>query len=259
MDISKAYQRKIRENREQIGSGTLFEFLEDKPVLDLKYAKVKEIDSSTAKQVIKNYEWLGTMSATTDISFGLFIDNIILGVVCFSNSRAGGQYTLFKKPAICLSRGACVHYSPKNSSSFLIQNALRQIKVDKPTYVVAYSDFESGEIGQVYQSCSWYYLGEFQSIQWMSPDRRKYDMAHHRNIARQIDDKFKETKKLNPEVAKSVKNNLISKGWKIIKGTIRGRYAIVIGNNSKEKREMINLLIQNSKIYPKRNIYKEVM
>lgn len=45
---------------------------------------------------------------------------------------------------------------------------------------------------------------------------------------------------------------LISKGWKIVKGTMRGRYATVIGLNCKEKRDMLEILRKNSKKYPKR-------
>lgn len=252
LEVGKAHQRIIREKRKGLGSGTLFEFLDDKPVLDIKFAKIREIDTNTAKHIIKTYEWLGTMSATTSRTFGLYIGNIILGVVCFSLTRAGGNYSLYNKPAICLSRGANIHYAPKNSSSFLIQNALKLLKIENPTYVIAYSDFDSGEIGQVYQSCGWYYLGQFQSIQWVSPDGKRYDMSHHRNLARKEDENFAITKKMNPQIVKGVKKMLKQQGWKIKKGTMRGRYATIIGNNSKEKRIMLKLLKDNKKPYPKR-------
>lgn len=217
-------------------------------------AEVTEIDFQTAKDIITKYEWLGTMPAGAFLCVGLFFDGHIAGVEVFTESKPGGKYTLFKQPATCLARGCCVHWAPNWASSFLIARALKILNEyykGEPRFVVAYSDWEAGEIGKVYQATNWFYLGHEYKYEWRDPKGKRYDEKHHRDLAK-IRDKeyFKKHKKLRPEVPQQIKQELFEQGWKR-KKTMRGRYATVIGNNGKKKRELIKMLKEKSKPYPK--------
>jgi hypothetical protein len=157
----KAHQRIIREKHA----------LEVDPLIDekralaqsLSNATVREIDRSTAKEVILKYEWLGTMG-TTDYQFGLYFGEHLAGVVCFG--RTAGTKTAesicgkpYKHRVKVLNRGACVHWAHPHSASFLISRACRLMAEKGFNIFVAYSDTEAGEIGTVYQATNWLYCG----------------------------------------------------------------------------------------------------
>lgn len=158
---AKAHQRIIREKHA----------LEHDPLINEKRAAassfrnawVREVDNETAKTIILKYEWLGTMG-TTDHRFGLYFGDYLAGVVCFGRtagtktaaSICGPQYAGLVRT---LNRGACVHWAPRPSASFLINRACRLMS-EKGFYVfIAYSDPEAGEVGTVYQAANWLYCG----------------------------------------------------------------------------------------------------
>lgn len=96
---------------------------------NLDGAFVQRITSKQAKPIILRYEWLGTMGRTK-LCYGLFTnDKSLIGVALFgwpggvqSRDICGKEY---RGQAICLERGACVHWAPKNAPSFLIRHATR--------------------------------------------------------------------------------------------------------------------------------------
>ena len=67
-------------------------------------------------------------------------------------------------PALCLQRGACVHYAPHNARSFLINRACRLVyRLDQKSPLLCLlqlGDPEAGEYGGVYQASNWTYLGQ---------------------------------------------------------------------------------------------------
>lgn len=250
MGRKKCHQKIIREQLESI---------EDCPI-DLKdimpdKAEVKEITYEEAKKVILKYEWLGTMPSGAFLSVGLFINNYLAGVEVFTNVMAGGKYTLLNEECTLLARGCCVHWCPKWGSSFLIKRALKILEdyyQGKPRYVIAFSDWEAGEIGTVYQASNWVYLGCQPYYHWLSPDGIKYDKSRHRQIAKMQDKNYyKINGCVNIELANKIKENMISNGWIYRFPIIRGRYATVIGFNGKEKKRLQNKLINKQKPYPK--------
>ena len=50
------------------------------------------------------------------------------GVVCFGSGPQGDTRKVVGEPAICLERGACVHYAPPNAASFLIRRACKLVQ-----------------------------------------------------------------------------------------------------------------------------------
>lgn len=92
-------------------------------------------------------------------------DGALLGCVCFGlpgGTRAGNVCgPEFGALAICLERGACVHYAPRNAASFLIQRAVRLASQAHGWAIFyAYADPSAGELGVVYQAAGWHYLGQ---------------------------------------------------------------------------------------------------
>ena len=248
----KCHQKIIRDKKQEeeyLTKGEWWESIDTSP----SNARVEIISYKEAKEVIIEYEWLGTMPAGAFLCVGLFFDNYLAGVEVFTIAKAGGLYTLWNEKAICLARGCCVHWCPKWGSSFLISRALKIMQEyyeGEPRYVLAYSDWEAGEIGTVYQATNWIYLGAHNKPEWRDPNGKRYDENHHRDKARTIDKDFKLKRKLNPEIVQKIKQEMIDEGWTKNK-TKRGRYATVIGYNGKKKKEMLKKLKDNAKPYPK--------
>lgn len=120
------------------------------------------IRREAALPLIRRYEWLGNIGRAT-IFVGLLSPvRDLQGVACFGPGPGGPiQQHRIGGPALCLERGACVHYAPKNAASFLISRA---VKLVHRSFGVgrffAYCDPEAGEYGGVYQAAGWVYLGQ---------------------------------------------------------------------------------------------------
>jgi len=134
-----------------------------KPRLDLS-PEIRRVNYDTAKQIILDYEWLGSMG-NTEISYGIFWGLHLGGVVCFGKTTGphlargvcGPEY---EKKTCQLSRGACVWWSPPNTASRLIGGALRLLEKDTDyRIVVAFADPRAREIGTIYQATNWLYTG----------------------------------------------------------------------------------------------------
>jgi len=114
LEIGKAHQRKIRDAKQFTDSGGLFGYPQNP---DIKQATLGEIDYQTAKRIIEEYEWLGTMG-TTQFHYGIYFEGVCGGVVCFGyfqamNTNSGGHPYApyigekYADKGIQLSRGAC--------------------------------------------------------------------------------------------------------------------------------------------------------
>lgn len=150
----KAHQYLIRESKN--------EPVPDGVSLDLKQTVVKPCDRETAKRIILEYEWLGSMPAVVMFTFGIYFGDVCGGVVVFSNEYGENlgvwdKYN-FSGKIIVLARGACASWTPKNTASRLIQKAIKQLP-PKYEVVTATVDELAGEIGTIYQACSWHYVG----------------------------------------------------------------------------------------------------
>lgn len=95
--------------------------------------------------------FVGLLSPTRDLH----------GVACFGYGPAGPIRKLIGEPALCLERGACVHYAPRNAASFLINAACKLVyRTTGVPLFFAYGDPMAGEYGAVYQAAGWAYLGQ---------------------------------------------------------------------------------------------------
>jgi len=245
----KAHQRLIREKRERenLDADLFGRWWED---LDIsrENADVREVDYKTAESVILDYEWLGTMPSGMKIAIGLYFDGAIAAVECFTDSKAGSMYSFNNEPAICLARGACVHWAPKWAASYLIPRAVKMIDAEAYHYVIAYSDTDAGEIGTVYQACNWICTGAVKNVFWGSPDGRRYDQRHHRDLAKErVDGKMKVVDQKHLQV----KEQLLADGWQYKEGGTRFRYVFALGTG-REAKARRKRLAKFARPYPKR-------
>jgi hypothetical protein len=151
----KAHQRIIREELAKT---------EESPKVNLSVSDsvVKEISYSEAEQVILKYEWLGCMPAIVKYTYGIFFDGVLGGAVVYSteyseNLGVWDKYG-FTGKMLLLSRGACAHWTPKNSASHLIMKSMALLP-NEYEVITATVDGLAGEIGTIYQACNFYHVG----------------------------------------------------------------------------------------------------
>jgi len=241
----KAHQRVIREKISKQDSdflplfGRYWEALD----VDIKKATIRPIDYDTAKRIILEYEWLGTMG-TTQKHFGIYFDGHCAGVVCYGFFQAMEGYRKFvgddyADKGIQLSRGACVHWSHPHSASKLIGASLQYLKKEGYRYAVAFSDPEAGEIGTIYQATNWYYLG--------------FGTTKHFNLVYEDGKLFMNDRDFNKKYKYKNLSNFLLDNPKIHKKDIlpKARYIKLLGNK-RENREMLETLKCRVKPYPKR-------
>ena len=225
-----------------------------------KNAIVKEITRQTALPVIEKYEWLGTLPVNYKKFAGIYFNTALAGVVCFVDVKFGGKFTLFNYPAICLGRGACVHWCPDYGGSFLIQKSIKLLfGKEEPKYLVAFTDSKAGEIGTIYQACGWVYLGSKKTKEWIDSNGKRYDINTPSvravsGFARKNNKDLKATK----EQRQKQIEKMLNEGYKLAEGPIRGKYATVIGSKNKIYRQMLKKILKKSKPYPKRTDAVEV-
>lgn len=121
-----------------------------------------DIEIENAQRFIKKHEWLGTTAYGTTHWFGAYYQCVLAGVItmgcpaAFSNIMGDDTKNIER----LISRGACISWSPKNLASKFIMWCIRWM-VNNTQYrlFTAYSDPQAKELGTIYQSCNFYYLG----------------------------------------------------------------------------------------------------
>lgn len=219
--------------------------------LSLDKSILREISFQKAKEIILKYEWLGRMSATK-YHYALVFDPIsadfggeIGGVVCIGGQNCTGSsythkmYGIEESEVGVLARGACVHWAPKNSNSKLVGAAMRAMrKIKRYKIMLAYADPAAGEIGTIYQSCNWQYVGKTVPQFRMYKEGKSFDSAKIIVDAQKAGIRWKE-----------MYQRYIDEGWIKVKGNSKYRYALVLDNKDKRLVDKVNSM---SLPYPKR-------
>jgi hypothetical protein len=142
-----------------------YSLTEDAPeiICPLKESTVVQITVKEAKPYILKYEWLGKMPGFSRFAFGHYFGSHVGGVLVLGDT--GGSDLSFKKmlpdrKVIVLQRGINLWWTPKNSASYFITRVIRWLKENTDySAITATADEEAGEIGTIYQSLGWNYLG----------------------------------------------------------------------------------------------------
>lgn len=252
MNIGKAHQRVIREIKAQEPSNDLFGYPTNP---DIRQAELMKIDYQTAKVIIEEYEWLGTMG-TTKYHYGIYFEGVLAGVVCFGHFQAPVGYSnyvgeKYANQGIQLSRGACVHWSHPHSASKLIGYGLRKMSEEGYKYVIAFSDEDAGEIGTVYQATNWFYLG-----------KRANSSADYKIVFKKTGKVFCDTRDLVRKLGfrgleKARKYVDSHKHLEIVMIKPKARYIRLIGNR-RENKQMMEHLKDKILPYPKRTTAEDI-
>lgn len=216
-----------------------------RPYNNLNLFYVKEITKKESKQIILEYEWLGTMGRAF-ACYGLFINEELHGAINFGLPSSPESRNICGKEmsskAICLERGACSHLAPPNAASFFIKRAIKQAnkKYGWEIYY-AYSDEEAGEIGTIYQACNWYYIGQGVGRRpgrkrecYLTPEN---ELVSERTLRRRF----------------LKKKEILRMGWKVIEKLPKHKYVWFEGSKTR-KNILKNLCRYNFKKYPKKDI-----
>jgi hypothetical protein len=194
--------------------------------------RVGPIDAKTARGIIEQYEWLGGLSAHVLSCYALRSpEGEVLGVAVFGRaSREAGELKGIGQ-GVCLSRGACVHFAPPNSASFLIRHAtVRALNDHGAAFAFAYADPDAGEVGTVYQACGWFYIGTTGSHKaYLKPDgtivrERQLRLRYHGTRERQA---YGHNLSLSPELEpKNMRGaDAVALGWKPLVDGPKYKYA----------------------------------
>jgi hypothetical protein len=62
---------------------------------------------------------------------------------------------------LLLSRGVCLHWTPKNTGSKLIMSSIKLLP-EKYEVITCTTDHLAGEVGTIYQACNFYYVGSMR-------------------------------------------------------------------------------------------------
>jgi hypothetical protein len=165
MYMTVAHQYRIRlEKQEEEKNNLLFELSD----VNLDNATIKLISKKEASEIIIEYEWLKKMPGFSKYYFGLFFNindiEYLGGVLVYSpeyslNTGVWDKYS-FTDKLLLLSRGVCLWWTPKNTASYFISRANKWIKENTHYRIItATVDPMAGEIGTIYQSLNWYYVG----------------------------------------------------------------------------------------------------
>jgi hypothetical protein len=157
----KCHQRLIREHMASQPEPDLEE--KRKLAADFKHAVVREISYDEAKNLILANEYLASMG-TAEFSFALSLGEYLAGVVCFGRtagtnvaaSICGAEHA---DKVATLTRGCTCWWAHPHSGSFLVSAACREMTKKGYHIFVAYSDTTAGEIGTIFQSCNFLYIG----------------------------------------------------------------------------------------------------
>lgn len=199
------------------------------------------ISRDEAMQIILRYEWLGTMGNSQEF-IGLWSrERELYGVACFGFGPGGPIRNLIGEPALCLERGACVHYAPRNAASFLISHACKLMhRLTGTALFFAYADPRAGEYGAVYQASGWVYLGQ-------GLNGGKGRTMRYKVLAPGLDPNVHKNWKTTRELRRTHRKRLSwaqarKLGWIIEEQEAKHVYATNVGRNRRQWRQQFDSL-----------------
>ena len=122
---------------------------------------VMPIDKSEIHEWFQKKHYTRRSPSTISYTFGLYKDNILVGVCCYGMPANGRCLLLcgerWKHAVIELQRVIKNDGLEKNVQSFFISQTFKYLP--KPTIIISYADPNNGHIGYVYQALNFIYTG----------------------------------------------------------------------------------------------------
>ena len=220
---------------------------------------------------IERYEWLGKIGWAVKWCFTARHAGSLAGVVLMSEPTMATRY---KKYEVLIQRGAASSWAPKNLNSKLVMFSCNwMVKNTGKRLFTCYSDSTAGEIGTIYQACNFMYLGndfgvkkgrllptgkivsarDFTKTSAMKRWARALNIQW--NPAWCKPNGFQDIKAYPPEIRKTLTDYAHAEAAKcpIVKQPAKGKYALVVGRDKKEQRELNKVILFKTFPYPKRS------
>lgn len=262
-----------KEDREFIKNTFNIE-IEDISIKDFEIRQItSKEDKQEAIEFIKRYEWLGTITQYSTHYFGAYYKGVLGGVTIFSMpnafSKLLGEDT--KNLERLVSRGACASWTPKGLASYFLMSSIRHmVATTQYRLFTAYSDPTAKELGTIYQSTNWYYLGQKSgtTTRYVNPytgkvvsDRFFRQKTAYKKYAAELGIEWQKewTGKsgvnwdLVPEnIEKTLRDYSKKKQSesKAIEYPNKHKYAYVLGRSKLETKRLRKMLESNVKTYP---------
>lgn len=264
---------KEKEDREFIKNTFNIE-IEDISIKDFEIRQItSKEDKQEAIEFIKRYEWLGTITQYSTHYFGAYYKGVLGGVTIFSMpnafSKLLGEDT--KNLERLVSRGACASWTPKGLASHFLMSSIRHmVATTQYRLFTAYSDPTAKELGTIYQSTNWYYLGQKSgtTTRYVNPytgkvvsDRFFRQKTAYKKYAVELGIEWKKEwtgksgvnwELVPDEIEKQLRDYSKKKQSesKAIEYPNKHKYAYVLGRSKLETKRLRKMLESNVKIYP---------
>lgn len=277
-DKNHCWQYDIRLSKEQEDrkyiENTFGIKLEDISVMDFDIRQItSKEDKKEAIEFIKRYEWLGTITQYSTHYFGAYYNGVLGGVTIFSMPNAFSKLLGEDTPQIerLVSRGACASWTPKCLASHFLMSSIKQmVNTTQYRLFTAYSDPTAKELGTIYQSTNWYYLGQKSgtTTRYINPytgkivsDRFFRQRTAYKKYANELGIEWKSewNKKTGINwdlITDDIELQLRSyskekqRAAKQIEYPNKHKYAYVLGKNKAETKRLRKMFEANVKIYP---------
>lgn len=126
---------------------------------------ISQISKNSAFGFISSYHYLGDAKFFAKYSFGLFIENVLVGVATFSNPQGivtlkswfgleNTNQTVMELHRLCM----IPELNGSNATSYLLSNAMKNLKKEGIQAVITLAD-DSRHSGSIYQVCNFKYYG----------------------------------------------------------------------------------------------------
>lgn len=245
--------------------------------LTVKDFVFRNIDNAADKQeavsFIRRHEWLGDIALNTTHYFGAYYNDILSGVVTMGNpvaySKILGDNT--KEIERLISRGACISWSPKCLGSAFISWCMKWMaRNTKYRVFSAYSDPTAKELGTIYQSLNFYYLGNSfgAKCKYISPysgkiisDRTFRSRSYYKRYAKDLGIEWKDSWSKGDAVyfnniPDDIEQQLRSYGKQLQRSAekiiipAKHKYVYVLGASKLETKRLRKEFESCNKIYP---------
>ena len=254
-DVGQAHQSLMRQEWAEIERKNLGFQPKD---VSLDSAVIRPIERRDAKPVIEQYEYLKCMPAISTHHFGIYFDTPagerLGGVLVYSPDYAKnlGHWDKYgyTDNMLLLSRGVCLWWTPHNTASYFISRANRWLRDNTDFRVItATVDAMAGEVGTIYQSLNWNYVG---SMRRANPNIKVKTRSRFGVI---IDGKLYGSRAIRSKIGSQRKAEIL-KRWpdaQFVKQREKDRYFTFLGTK-REKRELRKSIEHLILPYPKRDI-----
>lgn len=231
-----------------------------------------DIEKQAARQFIERHEWLGKIALNTTHYFGAYYNDILAGVITMGCpamfSKLLGEDT--KNIERLISRGACISWSPKClASAFMMWCIKYMVHNTQYRIFTAYSDPMAKELGTIYQSCNFYYLGSNfgGSVKYISPysgkvvsDRCFRARSYYKQYAKELNIEWQKEwstgDKVNwdnipADISTKLRDFSKRKQQESEKIIIKSKhkYAYVLGNSKIETNRLRKKFLCNNRVY----------